>query len=143
MHKSACSVQDNRRIIKISEPKSSTLYIENHDRLYYHVIKYDGCVVQNTIGADYLIAKLDLTSVCIIELKGSDIKQAYNQICATTAALKNTDLANSRKSAIIVNTSWPKASPTFHSLMQKYYSTHKGKLHAVRHKNTTTITEIL
>jgi len=101
--------KNNHKKIKIHEAKSSTIYIENSNSEEYYLIKYDSCIVQNQEGADYLISKVDLTSVCIIELKGSDVNKAFQQISTTTTNLK-THHFKIQKSAIIVNTAWPKAS---------------------------------
>lgn len=143
MHTTHCSTKSNYKNIKVHEPKSSTIYIENKDQLEYYLIKYDGCIVKNQEGADYLLSKTDLTSICIIELKGSDIEKAFRQISTTTDNLKTTSFSKSRKSAIIVNTTWPKASTSLQSLMQRYYSTYRGKLYAARHLSSKKFTDIL
>ncbi|WP_155895417.1 hypothetical protein [Comamonas aquatica] len=143
MHTSKCSAKNNHKKIKIHEAKSSTIYIENSNSEEYYLIKYDSCIVQNQEGADYLISKVDLTSVCIIELKGSDVNKAFQQISTTTTNLKNTSFSKSKKSAIIVNTAWPKASTSLQLLMQKYYSNHKGRLYAARHLSSKQFSEIL
>src|SRR5690606_30681341 len=116
MHTTQCATKNNHKKIKIYEPKSSTIYIENSSEFDYYLIKYDGCIVNNQEGADYLISKIDLTSVCIIELKGSNVDKAFQQISTTTINLNKTVFSNSKKSAIIVNTSWPKASTSLQIL---------------------------
>jgi hypothetical protein len=143
MHKTKCSKETKDKIIKIHEAKSSAIYINNEDQDDFFLIHHDGCVVINKSGADFILLKSDLKSLAIIELKGISVKDAYNQIVETTKYVNSTNLSTAKKTAIIVNRFWPKATVSLQTLQQRYAKDFKSKLLAARHLSTKKYKEII
>lgn len=142
MQNSKCALPTNNKIIKIHEPKSSTLYVENKEEAAFFLIQYDGCIVNNKTGADFILASNDLSKLTIIELKGGAVKDAYTQIVETTKNLNSSGYQKTKKSAVIVNRCWPKASLSLQTLQSLYAREHRAKLFAARHLSTKKYQEI-
>lgn len=136
MQNSRCSLPTKNKIIKIHEQKSSTLYVDNKEEAAFFLIQYDGCIVNNKTGADFILAANDLSKLTIIELKGGAVADAYKQIVQTTKNLNSSGFQNTKKSAVIVNRCWSKASLSLQTLQNSYAREHKAKLFATRHLST-------
>lgn len=137
-----CSIYTNNKIIKISEKESSTLYINNIKQDYVYLVRYDGCTIKNKRGADFILIDNSISSYCVIELKGRNVEDAFKQIKETLIDLSTTH-NRIKKSGIIVNKVWPKASTTLQKLQQKLAKDCKARLHAARHDSTKDIHAIL
>lgn len=137
-----CTHLENNKIIKITEKGSSTLYINNNNQNYIYKIKYDGCTIKNKKGADFVLINNNISSICIIELKGRNVEDAFTQIKQTIINLDAT-YNNTKKSGIIVNKVWPSASTTLQKFQQELAKSCKAKLHAARHGSTKDINKIL
>lgn len=142
MQNSHCSLPTKNKIIKIHEPRSSTIYIDNQEENDFFLIEYDGCIVNNKTGADFILAPADLSCLTIIELKGGEVKDAYYQIVETTKHLNSNGYQKIKKSAVIVNRSWPKATLSVQTLQSQYARSLKSKLFAVRHLEKKKYSEI-
>jgi len=92
--------------IVIRDKKSRSAHFKNPERIPFKIIHFDGCVVFNKTAADYIIEK-DSVGRIIVELKGSDIKKAVEQVAATIRYLKENNLTPLPKGCLIIGTSFP------------------------------------
>lgn len=133
-----CSDLVSHKIIKISERESSTLYINNNNQKSAYIVRYDGCSIKNKKGADFIIVNEDASSFCVIELKGRNVEEAYTQIKQTLINL-STNQIKIKKSGVIVNKVWPKASTSLQKLQQDLAKNLNARLHAARHASSKDI----
>jgi hypothetical protein len=73
----------------------------NQNRARFSVTHVDGCVVTTGPRADYLVTKINVGTV-IVELKGSDVYRAAEQIVATASHENCLELIEPRKAGLIV-----------------------------------------
>ncbi|NBP68858.1 MAG: hypothetical protein EBR30_20195 [Cytophagia bacterium] len=96
---------DKRATVTCSDKKSSTTYIYNNpnsDRLSKY--RVDGCLINdNSAKCDYLLLNCDKSKSYFIELKGSDLIRAVEQIDRSIDLLEHA-LADYSVSARIVVT---------------------------------------
>ena len=83
---SSCCVIDSSAEIKFSE-SGCTLYIQNPSLKYCHVFNVDGCIITKGIRCDYLINIDGIDTSVFLELKGSDLDHAYEQLSHTSTSL--------------------------------------------------------
>ena len=86
-------VEENRRIARFRNP--------DRGRVKVRIVTVDGGMVAVGIRADYVVAHPELVDV-IVELKGSDIAHAIDQIRATVPVWKRHSLAGEVHAALIV-----------------------------------------
>jgi hypothetical protein len=65
------------------------------------IVTVDGGMITEGIRADYVVAHPKLVDV-IVELKGSDVPHAVQQICATVPVWQQHSLAGANHAALIV-----------------------------------------
>ena len=75
----------------VKEVRQTNITVKEHGRRInfinqtgdrFHLARVDGCLVRDGARADYIVTKIGVGSV-IIELKGKDIRHAFDQILAT------------------------------------------------------------
>ncbi|WP_186258662.1 hypothetical protein [Burkholderia gladioli] len=94
--------------IKISEKRAKAVILNpNNDE--YDVTRFDGCVVNNEVAADFLVSKTKVGDL-IVELKGKNVKHAVEQIIATATFLRKNSMSEGRLGALIVCNEFPKAN---------------------------------
>lgn len=103
-----CKELVDHALIKLSDPRSKRLLvISNQQRDTLIRIRFDGCVVKNEVGADWLVTKADVGDL-IVELKGSDVNHALEQVNAVAEFLEDHGLRAGKLGAMIVCTRYPK-----------------------------------
>ncbi|WP_152980522.1 hypothetical protein [Stenotrophomonas ginsengisoli] len=127
--------------VKVEENGRSAAFL-NPDRLRFFRIKFDGGIVKNTIGADFVVVKDGVGSV-VVELKGTDIEHAVDQIDATIGYVKSCKAPASNGkieisalpvAGLIVCSRFPRASTTFQKRQKRFVSKHRSPLHCVSGK---------
>lgn len=81
-----CVVSTDNAILTFSE-KKSTFQVINAERRKLEKHQVDGCLIVDGIKCDWLLVDSETGKEIYIELKGSDIKHAVDQICSTVNAL--------------------------------------------------------
>lgn len=127
--------------IKVEERSKKAIFL-NPDRLSHHRIIMDGCVKKNTVAADYVVVRPDVGAI-IVELKGKDVEHGVHQVEATAAFLKEIDFKPSTLAALIVSSSYPKASPTVQKSQLHFFRRFKGPLHVVTKNNKYKFEKVL
>ncbi|OQX02456.1 MAG: hypothetical protein BWK80_57820 [Desulfobacteraceae bacterium IS3] len=120
-----CSEDIKKKIIAVSE-NTRKFEIRNDNSRSVNKVRVDGCLIDdNRERCDYLfeIDKL----VIYVELKGSDIQKAYNQLIATIGYCKHRH-DKSVKECYIVASRVPRAGTDIQTLKKKMANTHKIQL---------------
>jgi len=131
-----CSEEIKKKIIAVSE-NTRKFEIRNDNSRSVNKVRVDGCLIDdNRERCDYLfeIDKL----VIYVELKGSDIQKAYNQLIATIGYCKHRH-DKSVKECYIVASRVPRAGTDIQTLKKKMSSTHKVQLFVKTQKAEITI----
>lgn len=121
--------------IVITDPGSdnnrSRFRLENPKKLKIRVIQVDDCVIKQGVRCDYLIIapsnnKSSDSQEIYIELKGSDVKHAVEQIATTIEKL--TDNISASKLCFIASTRCPINSTEIQNIKKKFRKKYQAKL---------------
>ncbi|HIE5512656.1 TPA: hypothetical protein ACXNQL_001891 [Stenotrophomonas maltophilia] len=113
----ACVSNTSERIVKVAEARSTHATFENDARAEYKLIRFDGCVINNALACDWIVEKAAVGRVAV-ELKGSDVKHAVDQIAAALQFLKNNGLTDLKLGALVVCTRAPASDTTIQRLKE-------------------------
>lgn len=109
----SCRITDNRKI-HVFEEKGRKLTLNNTDRVETVRIKVDGCEINDSsMRCDYMLMVNSKEQDIYIELKGTDLTRAKNQIIATRDRLG----VNKTSKAYIVCSRVPKS--TDHQIVKR------------------------
>ena len=86
----ACCVNTTQSQIKFEENKRKILFINQHGKPYIKV-KVDGCAITQGLRCDNLLLSGDQLEERYVELKGTDVVHAIDQLNATILALGEHD----------------------------------------------------
>lgn len=111
----SCSEPTNFTKILLKDNKNKSEFIGyNPDKKDILNITVDGCLIKDGIKCDYLLIEKEKHVACFIELKGSDINHAYQQLETTIKSINNQPKYISAKFkkifAFIVSTRFPSGS---------------------------------
>jgi hypothetical protein len=101
-----CATQTKGGRIVVSENRSSATFV-NPSRHSVTTIRVDGCMLKNTIAADYVVVGPEQFAI-IVELKGVDVSHAVDQISATARFWKLQCPEHARLAALIVCARYPR-----------------------------------
>jgi hypothetical protein len=103
-----CDERITHRKIKLSGSQTSTLYLLNPREQEVERIEVDGCAITAGLRCDWLVCaeKDGLREEIFVELKGSDINHAIQQIEATIPQLSS-DPTQGRKRCLVALTRNP------------------------------------
>lgn len=76
---SGCCTCDNRKILVLREKKCQYVFY-NDNQFDICQVDIDGCMIKNGKRCDFLVIYPENSSVYFVELKGSDLFQAVDQI---------------------------------------------------------------
>lgn len=88
---SLVAVEENNRKAVFANPQRTAI----------HVVQVDGGMVTQGERADYVVAKPSMIDV-IVELKGSDVSKAIEQLRATLPLWKQSDYAGDKYGLLVV-----------------------------------------
>lgn len=98
---------------------------KNDVRRTYNIIKFDGCVVQQQQGADYIVSHHNVADL-IVELKGCDVAKAISQIDATINYLSKHNLRQGALGAIVVCRRYPSHDTIVQRAKLRFSKKHAG-----------------
>ena len=116
-----CNTYTNNKLVSISENKR-TFKIKNSSILYINEVVVDGCYIKVGERCDYLFEIINndtIKDVFYVELKGSNITHAIEQLKATIAHCKNIHSSVALKQCYIVASKFPSAGPSSQTLKKK------------------------
>lgn len=136
--------------IKVEENGRAAIFV-NEERAMFHKVKVDGGLVQNQLCADYVVAKTGVGSV-VVELKGTDVEHAVQQIgatvelvrrCAAPGSCRAKAVANLPVAGLIICSKYPKADTSFQKKQKLFVAKYKIPLHCVSGKGEFKIEKVL
>ena len=91
--------------IKIEENKRKAIF-ENPQRQAIEVSRVDGCLIKSGIRCDNLVS--DESVSVLIELKGSDVNHACNQLFTAATHVKVTPLLRDKVGFLVIYSKYPR-----------------------------------
>jgi hypothetical protein len=130
-----CSTFRQHRKLALSGKKTTTLYLLNPDERIVEQIEVDGCAIMDGIRCDWLVRLNDATSKeeIYVELKGSDVRHAVEQLRATIVKL-SADRAKFPKRCFVVFTRNPLTGTDVQQLKLQFRKTFNSLFQPVRDK---------
>jgi len=116
-----CNEYSNNKII-IAEENRRKFILRNNSNLYINKVKVDNCYITSGQKCDYLFEIIrddNIEIVFYIELKGSDINHAIEQI-ESTLKYCNKIHTKSKKECYIVLSKFPSAGTSTQILKKKF-----------------------
>lgn len=139
----ACRSEITSSKVKVAEGARFATF-RNEDRSVFHRTRVDGCLIRNATAADFVVTCVGLGSV-VVELKGTDVEHAVEQIDATVTVLKA--CAAQRKllplAGLIVCARYPRFDTKLQRLTKWFVSRHKSPVHVVARNDEFDIRRIL
>ena len=112
--------------IPLKENRSEIVF-ENPKRLEVCVIKVDGCAITDGIRCDYALTAESVKEEFHIELKGCDVKHAFDQLEATIKKISSNP-QNTPKLCFIISTRCPLSSIEIQGRQKKMKKKYNAKL---------------
>lgn len=103
--------------IKLEERAAKAIFL-NQPRETYTVVRVDGCVVQNEVAADYLVAKN--TAAVVVELKGRDAEHGLSQVLASAKMVRDREPNLTVIAAMLVSNRMPRVNTFVQRAKDKY-----------------------
>ena len=122
-----CNECNNNRIIVTEENKRKFIFQNNSNHMV-NKVKVDGCYIINGAKCDYLIELISsdiVETVFYIELKGSDINHAIEQIEITLQHCREIH-NNANKECYIILSRFPSSGTSSQTLKKKFKKRNNG-----------------
>ena len=127
---SSCNTTTTNKIISVSENRR-IFRVKNNSNFTINEVKVDGCYKINGAKCDYLfeiIKKTDVSIVFYVELKGSDISHAIEQLEATIQYCISEHKNVNKKECYIVASKFPSSGASSQVLRKKFLKKNKIQL---------------
>jgi hypothetical protein len=119
----------NASKIKVEENGKQAIFL-NPRRGVYFVIRVDGHLIQNKIACDFVVSKEKFADL-MIELKGTDVDHAVEQVFLTAKFWHDTALNEGKIAALVVSSRYPRFDSKIARYKEKFARQFKGPLHLV------------
>ncbi|MFM0391181.1 hypothetical protein [Paraburkholderia phytofirmans] len=128
-----CCCREDTKVSKIKlddrgGERSATFL--NKEKVKHIKIRVDGCLVKEATAADWILSKPNVGHI-VVELKGSDVDHAIEQVMATAKLAEREKKDGERIAALIACTRYPKIDTKVQRGKQRFSDAHKGRLHVV------------
>ncbi len=108
--------RDQKIVLK---EKRSKIVFENPQRLEIEVIQVDECAIRDGKRCDHLVLRQNPQEEYFIELKGSDIQKAFDQL-ARSIKLLSTSPPEGRRECIVVTRRVPRLVPRIQKAQKRF-----------------------
>ncbi|MEZ2145936.1 hypothetical protein AAE026_27135 [Bradyrhizobium sp. DN5] len=113
----------------MGEKKSKAIFL-NVERVWFEITKVDGCLCKHALAADFAVTK-DQVGTVIVELKGSDVPHAVEQVLASAGFWREHQPNCASLAGLVVSRQRPRYSTSVQRAQTKFARSHKGPLHVV------------
>lgn len=137
----ACRRRADESSILLSENRRE-ICISNQSRAMHDVWRVDGCLRLNIISCDYVVVKPDV-GVIYVELKGTDVPRAIDQLKATWEAHKGDFLPAPPVGFVIVCRQYPRFSDALRRFISWASRIGGAKVHLFTRRESKTIEQLL
>jgi len=133
MSKLACTEKVSHTKIKVEENQRKATFL-NPDSKEFKITLVDGCVIpRGETAADYLIVKESVASV-FIELKGTDVSHACDQLFATVEDMRIKNLIKGKIGFLVICSRYPRFDSYVARAKTKAARKYKAGFHVVVNK---------
>ena len=115
--------------IKVEENKRKAIF-RNPQNDVYKVSVIDGCLVKDGVRSDFLVSKPDTASV-IVELKGTDVEHACDQLFASAEHPNVAGLLENRLGFMVVCSRYPRFDAFVARAKQRAAKRYKAGFHVI------------
>lgn len=138
-----CREETTDSYVKVREGARSAVF-KNQRRAKYHRVRVDGCLVQNEISADFVVACPGVGSV-VVELKGTDVERAVEQVDATLQHVKCCSRLSALRpfAGLIVCARYPRFDTKLQRLTKQFVAKHRVPIHVVAKNDEYEISRVL
>lgn len=116
--------------VKVEQNKRKAVF-RNEERVDFEVSEIDGCLVTEGIRCDNLVSRKDDHSV-MIELKGSDVSHACDQLFASVDHPEVTPLLKQNIGFLIVCSKYPRFDTFVRKAKDKAMKQYRAGFHVVK-----------
>lgn len=135
--------------IKVEENGRSAVFL-NEERARFHKVKLDDGVVKGELCADFAVLK-ETVGMVIVELKGTDIEHAVDQVEAALELMKKCGRPRGKKgptsaipiAGLIVCSKYPRSDTSFQKKQKRFVAKYKSPLHCVSGKGEFRLEKVL
>ncbi|WP_186148011.1 hypothetical protein [Burkholderia gladioli] len=128
-----CDCREETKVSKIKlddRGGERTATFLNKEKVRHIKIRVDGCLIKQETAADWILSKPDVGHI-VVELKGSDVDHAIEQVLATAKLAEKERKDGERIAALIACTRYPKIDTKVQRGKQRFSDLHNGRLHIV------------
>jgi hypothetical protein len=136
-----CSEFVNHSLVQVEENKRKARF-RNPAKKEYKITEIDDCIVKEGVRADWLISEIGNASV-LIELKGSDVKHACDQLFASAEHLDVKPLLEKRIGFLVVCSKYPRFDTFVIKAKQHSANKYRCGFHVVQDKGEFDIERIV
>lgn len=104
--------------VKISDTCSTSAVFMNTSRHEYTRIKFDGCVLKGVTACDWIVEKAGVGRLAV-ELKGSDVDRAAEQVAAALQFMREHQMSDLRVGGLIVCSRYPSVDTKVQRIKQR------------------------
>lgn len=115
--------------IKVAENGKQAIFLNPHKGVYFKV-RVDGNLIQNKVACDFVISKEQFADL-MIELKGTDVDHAVEQVFSTARFWHETALREGKIAGLVVSSRYPRFDSKIARYKEKFAREFKGPLHLV------------
>lgn len=116
-----CCITETKNSIEKFEENRSIIRITNKNKRSLLRHKVDGCLITDGIKCDWMLIDKETKTEVYIELKGSDIAHAVDQLCATVEQL---GYGPSKKWGYVICTRCPMSTTEVQTASKKVAKSH-------------------
>lgn len=127
--------------IKVEELGRKATF-QNGPRETFWSTQVDGCLVVNSVAADYVVSKEGVGDV-VVELKGKDVRHGTEQIFATASLWTTSKFRMGGIAGLIVARQYPRVSSQVQRAQQRFSRVFRGPLHVVTSNREYEFTRVL
>ena len=124
-----CTKKVRYPLVKIEELKRKAVF-KNPKKLLYEISRIDGCLINEGIRSDYLVSEAGNSSV-IVELKGSDVAHACDQVLNTVCHSSVKPLLYPKIGFLVVCSKYPRFDTFVAKAKLKCARRYKAGFHVV------------
>jgi hypothetical protein len=135
---SKCEKLRKDPIISLSENKSKIIF-ENPQKLEVCVLEVDGCAIEQGPRCDYALVAESIEDEFYIELKGRDIKHAFEQLESTLKQI-SAQPSQTPKYCFVISTRCPLSGPEIQKMQKMMQRKYKARLIIKNREYTHTLT---
>ncbi|MBD9468002.1 hypothetical protein [Pseudoxanthomonas sp. PXM01] len=129
--------------VKVAEGARSAVF-KNLKKAAYHRVRVDGCLIKNKTAADFMVSCPGVGSV-VVELKGTDVEHAVDQIDATLEHVKGCEKLKELRpfAGLVVCARYPRFDTGLQRLTKKFVAKHKVPIHVVAKNDEFDLEKVL